>query len=76
MKGNAYFHKMNVSGSLCQVTEEDIEEFEASYRGSDSEKKDLKELYGKFEGNMNRYNPIGKCPLFMRNFMFISANCQ
>ncbi|KAK9154927.1 hypothetical protein Sjap_002407 [Stephania japonica] len=37
-----------------RVTEADIEEFEANYRGSDSEKKDLKELYRKFEGNMNR----------------------
>ncbi|KAK9128620.1 hypothetical protein Syun_017417 [Stephania yunnanensis] len=37
-----------------RVTEADIEEFEANYRGSDSEKKDLKELYQKFEGNMNR----------------------
>lgn len=37
-----------------KVTEADIEEFEAKYRGSDSEKKDLKELYTKFKGNMNR----------------------
>ncbi|KAK9125409.1 hypothetical protein Scep_014255 [Stephania cephalantha] len=37
-----------------RVTEADVEEFEANYRGSDSEKKDLKELYQKFEGNMNR----------------------
>ncbi|KAJ3707908.1 hypothetical protein LUZ61_011613 [Rhynchospora tenuis] len=37
-----------------KVTEEDIEEFEANYRGSDSEKKDLKELYEKFKGDMNR----------------------
>ncbi|XP_008808199.1 chaperone protein dnaJ 6 [Phoenix dactylifera] len=37
-----------------QVTEADIEEFEANYRGSDSEKKDLKDLYTKFKGNMNR----------------------
>ncbi|RWW15759.1 hypothetical protein GW17_00020388 [Ensete ventricosum] len=36
------------------VTEADIEEFEANYRGSDSEKKDLKDLYEKFKGNMNR----------------------
>lgn len=32
----------------------DIEEFEANYRGSDSEIKDLKDLYQKFKGNMNR----------------------
>ncbi|KAG8058394.1 hypothetical protein GUJ93_ZPchr0002g25966 [Zizania palustris] len=37
-----------------KVTEADIEEFEAKYRGSDSEKKDLKDLYTKFKGNMNR----------------------
>lgn len=37
-----------------KVTEADIEEFEASYRGSDSEKKDLKDLYTKFKGNMDR----------------------
>ncbi|KAG2656715.1 chaperone protein dnaJ 6-like [Panicum virgatum] len=37
-----------------KVTEADIEEFEAKYRGSDSEKKDLKDLYTKYKGNMNR----------------------
>ncbi|ONK81823.1 uncharacterized protein A4U43_C01F33230 [Asparagus officinalis] len=37
-----------------KVTEADIEEFEANYRGSDSEKKDLKNLYTEFKGNMNR----------------------
>ncbi|KAK8913702.1 Chaperone protein dnaJ 6 [Platanthera zijinensis] len=37
-----------------KVTESDIEEFEASYRGSDSEKKDLKDLYTKYNGDMNR----------------------
>ncbi|CAO2037537.1 unnamed protein product, partial [Urochloa humidicola] len=37
-----------------KVTEADIEEFEAKYRGSDSEKKDLKVLYKKYKGNMNR----------------------
>ncbi|KAF2307842.1 hypothetical protein GH714_032501 [Hevea brasiliensis] len=36
------------------VTEADIEEFEANYRGSDSEKKDLIDLYRKCKGNMNR----------------------
>ncbi|XP_030520557.1 chaperone protein dnaJ 6 [Rhodamnia argentea] len=36
------------------VTEADIEEFEANYRGSDSEKNDLIDLYEKFKGNMNR----------------------
>ncbi|KAM1332924.1 hypothetical protein EV1_008989 [Malus domestica] len=37
-----------------KVTEADIEEFEANYRGSDSEKKDLIELYSQYKGNMNR----------------------
>lgn len=37
-----------------QVTEEDIDEFEANYRGSESEKKDLIELYNKFKGKMSR----------------------
>ncbi|CAH9068619.1 unnamed protein product [Cuscuta epithymum] len=40
---------------LKKVTEADIEEFEANYRGSDSEKKDLIDLYTKYKGNMNRY---------------------
>ena len=33
----------------------DIEEFEANYRGSDSEKKDLINLYKECKGNMRRY---------------------
>ncbi|KAJ4885769.1 Chaperone DnaJ-domain superfamily protein [Raphanus sativus] len=37
-----------------KVTEEDIEEFEANYRGSESEKNDLIELYTKFKGKMSR----------------------
>uniref|UniRef100_A0A9I9CWY1 J domain-containing protein n=1 Tax=Cucumis melo TaxID=3656 RepID=A0A9I9CWY1_CUCME len=37
-----------------KVTEADIEEFEANYRGSESEKKDLIDLFKKFKGNMNR----------------------
>ncbi|KAL6987091.1 Chaperone protein dnaJ 6 [Sarracenia purpurea var. burkii] len=37
-----------------KVTEDDIEEFEANYRGSDSEKNDLIDLYNKYDGNMNR----------------------
>ncbi|CAI9100070.1 OLC1v1036995C1 [Oldenlandia corymbosa var. corymbosa] len=37
-----------------KVTEADIEEFEANYRGSDSEKKDLIDLYQMHKGNMNR----------------------
>ncbi|KAL3637302.1 Chaperone protein dnaJ 6 [Castilleja foliolosa] len=37
-----------------KVTEADIEEFEANYRGSDSEKKDLLELYTKLKGNMDK----------------------
>ncbi|KAM7269921.1 hypothetical protein ACFE04_029135 [Oxalis oulophora] len=37
-----------------KVTEADIEEFEANYRGSESEKKDLIELYKECKGNMDR----------------------
>ncbi|CAI0377104.1 unnamed protein product [Linum tenue] len=37
-----------------KVTEADIEEFEANYRGSDSEKNDLIELYKQCKGNMDR----------------------
>ncbi|AQK48229.1 Chaperone protein dnaJ 6 [Zea mays] len=39
-----------------KVAEADIEEFEAKYRGSDYEKTDLKDLYTKYKGNMNRNN--------------------
>lgn len=52
----------------------DIEEFEANYRGSDSEKNDLKDRYAKFEGNMNRYNLLESVgSYFMGNFMCIIA---
>ncbi|MED6215733.1 Chaperone protein dnaJ 6 [Stylosanthes scabra] len=37
-----------------KVTEADIEEFEANYRGSDSETNDLIDLYKKCKGHMNR----------------------
>ncbi|KAL0428573.1 UNVERIFIED_CONTAM: Chaperone protein dnaJ 6 [Sesamum latifolium] len=37
-----------------KISEADIEEFEANYRGSDSEKKDLLELYKKCKGSMDR----------------------
>ncbi|KAL6555418.1 hypothetical protein OROGR_006676 [Orobanche gracilis] len=36
-----------------KVTEADIEDFEANYRGSDTERKDLLELYKKLKGNMD-----------------------
>lgn len=40
---------------ICyKVTEADVEEFEANYRGSDSEKNDLIDLYRKCKGNMNK----------------------
>ncbi|KAK4392437.1 Chaperone protein dnaJ 6 [Sesamum angolense] len=42
-----------------KISEADIEEFEANYRGSDSEKKDLLELYKKCKGNMDRYTSVG-----------------
>nr|XP_027070047.1 chaperone protein dnaJ 6-like isoform X2 [Coffea arabica] len=56
----------DLAGDVCQnlkeffqtlykkVTEADIEEFEASYRGSETEKKDLIDLYKMHKGNMNR----------------------
>lgn len=31
------------------------EEFESNYRGSESEKNDLIDLYKKYKGDMNRY---------------------
>ncbi|PWA88091.1 J domain-containing protein [Artemisia annua] len=37
-----------------KVTEDDIQEFEANYRGSESEKTDLIDLYKKYKGDMNR----------------------
>ncbi|XP_074306962.1 chaperone protein dnaJ 6-like [Silene latifolia] len=37
-----------------KVTVADIEEFEANYRGSDSEKNDLINLYKEYKGNMKR----------------------
>lgn len=37
-----------------KVTEADIQEFESNYRGSESEKNDLIELYKKYKGHMNR----------------------
>jgi hypothetical protein len=39
----------------CQVTEEDIDQFSRSYRGSDEEAKDLKEQYAKSKGDMNQW---------------------
>ncbi|MCH83725.1 chaperone protein dnaJ 6-like, partial [Trifolium medium] len=43
------------TGSVdCAVTEADIEDFEANYRGSDSEKNDLINLYKECKGNMKR----------------------
>ncbi|KAI3742307.1 hypothetical protein L1987_59987 [Smallanthus sonchifolius] len=37
-----------------KVTEADVEEFESNYRGSESEKNDLIDLYKKYKGHMNR----------------------
>ena len=36
-----------------QVSEEDIDVFEADYRGSAQEKLDLLQLYMRFQGNMD-----------------------
>ncbi|KAF9593243.1 hypothetical protein IFM89_020999 [Coptis chinensis] len=52
-----YFRTLYKKGTLLcpsQVTEADIEEFEANYRGSDSEKNDLMDLFKKCKGNMDR----------------------
>ncbi|XP_009767404.1 chaperone protein dnaJ 6-like [Nicotiana sylvestris] len=37
-----------------KITEADIEKFEANYRGSESERKDLIDLYKKYKGKMKR----------------------
>ncbi|XP_009608747.1 chaperone protein dnaJ 6 [Nicotiana tabacum] len=37
-----------------KITEADIEQFEANYRGSESERKDLIDLYKKYKGKMKR----------------------
>lgn len=50
-----FYMLINRIVSQLQVTEADIEEFEANYRGSDSEKKDLIYLFQQYKGNMNRY---------------------
>ena len=36
-----------------QVSEEDIDSFEANYRGSKEEKVDLLQIYTRFKGNMD-----------------------
>ncbi|KAK1282937.1 Chaperone protein dnaJ 6 [Acorus calamus] len=46
--------KMIIFQNVSQISVADIEEFEVSYRGSVTEKKDLKDLYTKYKGNMNR----------------------
>lgn len=49
-----------------KVTEADVEEFEANYRGSGTEKADLKNLYTKYVGNMDR--------LFLLYDLFLSRS--
>jgi DnaJ family protein C protein 9 len=39
---------------LLKVTEDEIEEFAASYQGSENEKRDLIGLYTKWKGKMDR----------------------
>nr|GMC88704.1 chaperone protein DnaJ 6 [Ipomoea batatas] len=53
-----------------EVTEADIEEFEANYRGSDSEKKDLIDLYKKCKGNMSRYTSKGIYHFYVNQISF------
>ena len=45
---------LSCSSYLLKVTEDEIEEFAASYQGSENEKKDLKEIYTKSKGKMDR----------------------
>jgi hypothetical protein len=47
--------------SVLQVTEEDIDAFSASYRGSKEEEKDLLASYTKFKGDLKKYDAL---PLF------------
>lgn len=50
---------------FLQITEADIEQFEANYRGSESERKDLIDLYKKYKGKMKRYQQkAGNSALF------------
>ena len=40
------------------MTEEDIDVFSASYRGSKEEEKDLVASYVKFKGDFKKYDPL------------------
>ncbi len=44
-----------------QVTVDDIEAHERAYRGSEDEERDLKELYTRFGGDMDRHVPVLQC---------------
>lgn len=39
---------------MAQLTVDDIEKYEQSYRGSAEEERDLKELYKRFDGDMKQ----------------------
>ena len=45
---------LSCSSSLLKVTEDEIEEFASSYQGSENEKQDLKDIYTKSKGKMDR----------------------
>ena len=62
-------NKMPLIFPYNQVTEADIEEFEANYRGSESEEKDLKDLYKRFKGNMNRYRLLYFHDFFSESYL-------
>ena len=38
---------------MLQVTEEDLDSFQADYRGSEEEAADLLQMYARFKGNMD-----------------------
>lgn len=38
----------------AQVTDEDIESFEETYRGSEEEKRDVLQYYSRFKGDMDK----------------------
>ncbi|CAN1348945.1 Chaperone protein dnaJ 6 [Linum perenne] len=48
------FFRTMYKKAVCMLQKQIIEEFEANYRGSDSEKNDLVDLYKQYKGTMNR----------------------
>lgn len=44
--------------SMLQVSEEDIDSYEAEYRGSEQEAAELLDLYTRFKGDMEVVRPL------------------